>query len=70
MKLTCNQKIVLLLFIVAIVSVVFMEYTREYVDNVVKDNDVTPQSSPQPSALDHAKDAVQSGIHAVNAILK
>ena len=34
MELTCNQKIVLLLFIVAIVSVVFMEYTREYVDNV------------------------------------
>jgi len=32
MELTCNQKIVLLIFIVAIVSIVFMEYTREYFD--------------------------------------
>ena len=34
MELTCNQKIVLLIFIVAIVSIVFMEYTREQLLNV------------------------------------
>ena len=61
MKLSSNQKIVLLLFIVAIVSVVFMEYTREYVDNVVEENK-TP--------LDHANEAYKSGLQAVNSFFK
>jgi len=63
MKLSSNQQLVLLLFIVAIVSVIFMEYTREYLD--------APQSSPQnKSTLEHVNDAIQSATHAVNSLLK
>lgn len=37
MNLTSNQKIVLVLFIVAIVSIIMMEYTREYFDFSIAD---------------------------------
>ncbi len=49
MELTCNQKILLLVFIVAIVSVIFMEYTREYIESVPSQQGQTVQ---QQSATD------------------
>jgi hypothetical protein len=53
MELTCNQKILLLVFIVAIISVIFMEYTREYIEPVPSQQGQTVQTQlAQPSATD------------------
>jgi len=66
MKLSSNQQLVLLLFIVAIVSVIFMEYTREYLDATIQSSD---NKSTNKSTLEHANDAITSATHAVKSLL-
>jgi hypothetical protein len=50
MNLSPNQKIVLLLFIIAIVSVIFMEYTREYLDFSITDLTARVNAAVQAAA--------------------
>ncbi len=50
MNLSPNQKLVLLLFIIAIVSVIFMEYTREYLDFSITDLTARVNAAVQAAA--------------------